>query len=230
MGKTPVAKLLPSNLSIACLATLSGMIAPVMFFVILAIVETLQSGYNLIQETISRLALGPYGSLQTIAFIIFGLLLIVFAIRLGLAIDSTSRSARVGIFFFTIIGVGFIIVGIFPTDTPGVAQTLHALIHKGTSVTIALLFPLACLAVAPALKGDTRWKGIFVYTIVTGTLTLILLILGTVMRANKLWSGLYERVLLLNGLIWIELVSFRLLHLCRCGRREAKQIKPATAE
>ena len=222
MGKIWGVKLLPPTLSIACLTTLAGMIAPILFLIILTIVESLQPGYNRIQETISRLVLGPYGFLQTVAFFIFGLLLIVFAMRLGFAIAS-RRSAKVGSFFFNLIGVGFIVVGIFPTDSPGITVTLHALIHQTTAATIALLFPLALLAIAPALRGDTRWKGAFAYTIATGILALILTILGVVMRANKLWSGLYERVLLLNGLAWIELISFRLLRLCLCERREAKK-------
>ena len=223
MSKTLGIKQLPSTLGSACLATLSGVIAPILFLIILTIVETLQPGYNRIQQTISRLVLGPYGFLQTVAFFAFGLLLIVFAMRLGFAIVSTRRSAKIGAFFFNLIGLGFILVGIFPTENPGVALTFNAVIHQGTSVAIAVLFPLACLAIAPALKGDTRWKGAFAYTIATGIVALVLIILGVAMRANKLWSGLYERVLLLNGLVWIELVSYRLLRQCRYERREARK-------
>jgi hypothetical membrane protein len=225
-NKVLVAKLRSSLLGATCLTTLAGIIAPILLLVFSSIVETLTPGYNPIQETISRLVLGPYGFLQTVALFIFGLLLIIFAMRLGFAITSTIRSAKVGTFFFYLIGVGFLVVGIFPTNNPGMAPTLHAMIHRGTSAAIAVLFPFACLAVAPALKGDIRWKRAFAYTIATGIVALILVILGVALRTNKLWSGLYERVVLLNGLVWIELVSFRLLRMCIYERREARQNKP----
>ena len=206
------------------LAAISG---PGLFLIIMTIVESLQPGYNRIQQTISMLVLGPYGWLQTVVFFVFGFLLIVFAVRLYFAIRKT-RVSKFGVTSLILIGFSFFLIGIFPTQSPGTAPTLSSLIHRYAASSIAVIFPLACFLIAPGLRADPRWKGWFPYTIATGLLATIVAILGALVSPDWSWDGLHERVMLLNGLVWIEVTAIRLLLLCLGEWRRAPASLPAS--
>lgn len=206
------------------LAAISG---PGLFLIIMTIVESLQPGYDRLQQTVSMLVLGPYGWLQTVVFFVFGFLLTVFAIRLYFAIRKT-RILKIGIACLILIGFSFILISIFPTQSPGTAPTLSSLIHGYAASSIAGIFPLACFLIAPSLRADSRWKGWFVYTIATGLLAIIVAILAAIASPTWSWGGLHERVMLLNGLVWIEVTAIRLLLLCLGEWRKAPASLPAS--
>lgn len=211
------------RLGIVCIITLVAIAGPILLLIIMNITQSLQPGYSRIQHTISMLVLGPYGWLQTVVFSLFGLLVIVFAVRLYFAV-SRRRSSKIGIAFLILIGLGFILISIFPTQSPGTSSTMTVLIHKYTAGVISIVFPLVCFLIAPGLRGDPRWKGLFAYTLATGVLSIILIILGLIMPSDWLLSGLHERILLLNGFIWIEVIAIRLLFICLRERRKAQAI------
>lgn len=213
------AKLWANRLSIVCVMSIAAISGPVLFLLIMTIVESLQPGYDSIQQTISMLVLGSYGWLQTVVFFAFGLLFTVFAVRLYFAIAKPGVF-KVGIAFLIIIGLSFIMIGIFPTQGPGAVPTLSSLVHKYTAGSIGALFPFACFFIAPGFRVDPHWRGWFVYTIATGLFALIVGILGAITSTEWSWGGLHERVLLLNGFVWIEVTAIRLLLLCIGARRK----------
>ena len=130
-------------LSVTCLITLAVIASPVLFLSVITLVELLQSGYDRIQETISMLVLGPYGWIVTIIFFLLGFLFVVFSIRLYFAVRK-STSLKVGTMILILVGLGFFIIGIFPTQEPGTTLSIHALIHRQTAGSISILFALAC--------------------------------------------------------------------------------------
>lgn len=211
------------GLSAVCLAALAGIIGPVLFFLIMTLLGSTQPGYNAFQQTISMLVFGPHGWLQTLVFLLFGFLLIVFAVRLFFSVNKRLGS-RISIAFLILIGLGFFLIGIFPTQQTEVGIALHALIHRYTVWAVTILFILACLLLGLNFRSNPFWKRFSLYTIFTAVVTFILGIMFVVLPSDRHWIGLYERILLLNGLIWVAVVAIRLLLSCLSEWRKSQKL------
>ena len=188
-------------------------IGVVLFWVILFIAQALNPGYNPISQSLSDLALGPYGWLQTIAFFLLALV----AISLGLGFYygmHKKRGSRAVTVLFGAMAFGEIISGIFKVDWVKTPLTIHALVHQvGASIT-AIAFPVAALVLLPNLRSEPRWKGLAIYTFVVAVSMLILEITREVLLLTTWlnpWFGLYEKALLVNSLVWIEVMAIHLL-------------------
>ena len=204
------------------LSALAGIIAPALFWLLSNIAAILYPGYNLFRQTVSQLVLGPYGWIQTVDFFIVGLLVIAFASGLCSSVQN-RRGFRAGIGILFFVGFGTFLLGFFPTESQGTAATAQLTVHLGITSAVIGLFPFACFLLAPSFKADPHWKSLFVYTIATGVLG-ISLVIGT-MRLPTDWTffGIYERMLLANGLIWIEVLGIRLMRLYWRETREPKR-------
>lgn len=210
------------GLSVVCLSALAGVTGPILFLLIMTVTGLVQPVYDPIQETISMLVFGPYGWLQTLVFFLFGFFLIVFIFRLYLAIDRRV-SSRIGIASLMVIGLGFFLIGVFPTQRPGTELTLYALIHRYTTGAISLLFTVACFAFALGFRTDPLWKRFSLYTFITGVIALTFIILLASTPLDWSWTGFYERMLLLSGLLWITVVAVRLLISCLREWRKSRR-------
>jgi hypothetical protein len=92
----------------------------------------------------SSTALGPYGWLQVANFVIFGLLMLVFAAGLWRAAKARGWS-RVGPVLMFVAGVALLILGFFKTDRPGAESfsgTMHGGLHAFSPVDDARLLRL----------------------------------------------------------------------------------------
>ena len=148
----------------------------------------------------SGLALGPYGWLQVANFVLFGLLLIAFAVGLHRGV-AAGRGATIGPALLGVAGSALVLAG-FKTD-PHLAvgpQTLHGWIH-------ALAFFLLIGSMLPSLfalwwrlRKDARWRGYDWYALVTGVLAVVSFFVPRV--------GFY--VFLAMILTWIVVMALRL--------------------
>ena len=206
------------GISLVCLGSLAGITVPVIFYLMTRLMESLQPGYDPIQETLSVLAIGSYGWLETTSFFLLSFLSLVFTIRLYLA-TNRSISTRIGIISFLLISLGFILVGIFPTGEPGAPQTTHSIIHSASAGASSVLFAIACFSFAVEFRTNLSWRKFFLYTLLTGVVAIILIILGIVAPSDWYWEGLHERLLVANAFIWVAVVSIRLLQNCICQWR-----------
>ena len=194
-------------------AAVAGMIGPILFGILIVILTLLQYdfllglGWNPIQSSDvpwpSALALGPYGWLQVVNFVIFGLLLIAFAVGLHREIVG-GRWAKAGPLLLITAGIALVLCG-FKTD-PHLAngpQTIQGWIH-------GLAFFLLVGSIIPSffvmwlrLRKDSRWRGFDWYTLISGVLALFAFFLPGV--------GFY--VFLAVILTWIEVMAIRLWNL-----------------
>jgi len=110
------------------------------------------------------------------------------------------------------------LIAAFHMDHPG-APPIDGIIHTIASYGLGLLFPVAILSLTPSLKSTPNWKNIFVYTPAAGILAFGLII-GAFFTDQTGWFGLYERIIILNALVWIEVVAMHLLRMSL--RREPK--------
>jgi MFS family permease len=176
------------------------------------------TGYSLVSNSVSSLALEPIGWLQSICFLAMGLLLEIFVAGLFFNIRR-AKGFHAGIVLLALCGFVLMLIAAFHMDAPGGPRTTDGIIHTIASYGLGLLFPIAILSLAPSLKSTPNWRNIFIYTLIAGVLAFGLII-GAIFGDQSGWFGLYERIIILNALIWVEVVAIHFLRLLL--RREPK--------
>lgn len=148
----------------------------------------------------SGLALGPYGWILTLAFLISGSLIILFAWGLRLALPPI-RLVAISIWLLILAGVGMIGL-ISPTDKTidRPLRTWHGILHDSSFVVIGLTLMPAMIMLGFVFLRDERWKNLAIYTWVTVALAI-----------PTFWmKGFAFYVFLLAILIWCEVIAIRL--------------------
>jgi hypothetical membrane protein len=201
------------GLSLVCISTLAGMLAPVIFLVVMAIVESIQPGYNPFQDFISNLSLGALGWFHNLSYFLFGSLFAVFTLRLC---ASTFRTitARVGMALFLMCCISFFVLGVFPPDLHKPATTVGGHVHYWAAFGAVVTFISGCSAFAWLFRKDKRWNKYWRLTVVTAVLCLGFSLLWKFSPSNWEMSGLFERLFLVTGFLWVEVVSIRLFRIC----------------
>ncbi len=180
---------------------------PLLFQLIMVATQWLQPGYNPLRDTISSMVWGPHGWLQTGNFAVIGLMLGALSGELRPWAGRGIR-AKLGRLLLYLVGAGFIILAICPTQSPGGPKNIPAIIHGITVYGIVFFFPAACFLLAPVLATGGWGKYIKRYTITTGVLETVLIGLGAfLMFKDAHWFGMLERLLLLTGFTWLIVIS-----------------------
>lgn len=205
------------RLNINSAPALAGIVGPIVVVVGDLAASLSTPNYSIISDSISSLALTPIGWLQSICFLAMGLLEVFFVAGLFFNIRR-ARGFHPGIGLLAFCGFGLMLIGAFRMDHPG-APPIEGIIHTIAASGLGLLFPIAILLLTPSLKSDPNWKNIFIYTLVAGVLALAL-IMGLFLLDQRGWFGLYERIIVANVIIWVEVVAVHLLRLSL--RREPK--------
>jgi hypothetical protein len=148
----------------------------------------------------SALALGPYGLVQVANFVLSGLLLAFFS--LGLHLGATDgRGSPFGPALLLLAAAAMVLMG-FKTDPIGRVEprSLHGLIHDAAFVTFVLCFVTALFLLWRRFEADPRWRGHARYTLATGIITVLLLLL----------PGVAYYLFFVALLAWIEVSAIRL--------------------
>ncbi len=204
---------------------LAGMIGPAMFALIIVVLTLVQYdfmvelGWHPIRSSEvpwpSGLALGPLGWLQVANFVLFGFMLIAFAVGLHRAVARGGRGSSVGPALLILAGVAMVLAG-FKTDPDisGGPQMWHGLIH-------GLAYLLFIFSLLPSFfflwwrfRRDPLWRGYSLYTLITGMLYVILFL-----RSESVAFYLFLALIL----VWIEVMAIRL----RSVVRDTSLQKPA---
>jgi hypothetical protein len=117
-----------------------------------------------------------------------------------------------GAIFVALAGVGFVIIGLNHAQIPGAALTLSAIIHHNTAIAVVVMLPLACLFLAPRLKAK-GYSSLYYYSLGTGIFYALFFIFGGLILVSHLsMVGIYERILLWSGQLWVEIVCARFIY------------------
>jgi MFS family permease len=180
-----------------------------------------QPGYNFVKDSISSLALTSLGWIQTIGFLVIGLLVEIFTAGLFLNVQR-KRGFGVGIGLLVFFGFSLLLIGAFRTDPVGAAPTIEGRIHLAASYAVFGFFPIAISSLIPSIRNDPKWRGMFLYTAVTAGLAFALTIGWWFLPVKLSYFGLYERIMVANAIVWVEVVAIRLLLLSVKRKREVK--------
>jgi uncharacterized protein DUF998 len=192
-------------------AAVAGMVGPVLFAAILLALTVvhydlmLGIGWRPLRDPVgawpSGLALGPWGWVQVLNFTLSGLLLAVFAIGLHLGTTGGSRSGPALLF---VAGLAMALMG-FETDPiqRTAPRTPHGLVHDLAFVAFVLALLPAFYFLWRRFRKDSLWRSHARYTLVTGLLATLLLLL----------PGVAYYLFIAVVLAWFELTAVRLWRL-----------------
>jgi hypothetical protein len=223
MSKDVKSRSIIGPLNFRSFLALAGMVGPLVLVVTDLTAAISQPGYSPISDSISSLAWSPMGWLQTIGFLTVGLLVEVFVWGLLFSIRG-ERGFGFGISLLVCFGFGLLLIGAFRTDPVGGQHTIEGTIHGVTSKVVFLIFPIASLLISLSLRRDPRWKGLFVHTITTSGLALVLFIVWLWLSDEMSWFGLYERILVANTIIWVVVMAIKLLRLSLSADEKTKKL------
>jgi len=199
------------HLDINSVPAIVGIVGPIVVIVGDLAASLSTPGYSPIRDSVSSLALTGIGWLQSICFLAMALLLEIFVAGLFFNIRR-AQGFYAGIVLLAIEGFVLMLIATFHMDASEAQRTTAGIIHTIASYSLGLLFPIAILSLAPSFKSTPNWKNIFVYTLIAGILAFGL-IMGAIFGNQAGWFGLYERLIILNALVWVEVVAIHYLRL-----------------
>ena len=183
-----------------------------LYVVLDVIAQLLPPHYSPISQAESDLAVGPYGYVMAVNFVVRGAL--TFAFLFGL-IGATrlGKTARVGLALLAIWGAGAFVLAVFPTDV-GTMVTVHGTIHNTTAAVAFTGGAFGALLLSAHFPAEERLRRL-------GTTARILSVIGVVMYIATLAAlvfrrlsqvfGLVERLFIGIVLLWILVVALELL-------------------
>ncbi|MDQ3864272.1 MAG: DUF998 domain-containing protein [Actinomycetota bacterium] len=189
------------------------MIGPVLFTAVLLALTSLQYdfmigiGWRPLADPSgawpSGLALGPYGSAQVANFVISGFLLALFAVGLHLGVRE-ARGSQYGTALLVAAGVLIALMG-FETDPIRRVgpRSWHGMIHDAAFVLFVFAFLAALFLLWRRFEADPLWQNHARYTLLTGVLAMLLLLL----------PGVAYYLFVATLLAWIEVSALRLWRL-----------------
>ena len=201
----------------------SGIVGPLVLVALDIAAAVSEPKYNLVRDSISALGLTSLGWIQTIGFVVFGLLVEIFTAGLFLNIRR-KQLLDLGIGLLVFFGFGLALIGLFRTDPIGGLPTMSGRIHVWAAYSVLGLFPVVLALLLSSIRNDPNWRGLFYYTIVTGILAFTLAVGRLFLPQNITWFGLYERILVANVLIWVEITGIWLLLLSIRRRRNPRRL------
>jgi hypothetical membrane protein len=142
--------------SVTAALAVAGIAGPVIFAVVALVQSLLRPEHSLVADPISALAAGPSGWVQNVNFLVFGALMMAYAIGLHLGVRPT-RWGGVGLSFLVLSGVGLVWAGLFPsTDATG-ARLDDRVLHIVAFPMTFLGAGIGLIVMSRRMAGDPRW-------------------------------------------------------------------------
>jgi hypothetical membrane protein len=187
----------------ARISALAGICGPIVFstaFVVQGLVR--RDEYDPVAEPVSALEAGPNGWIQQVNFVVFGLLLLVFAVGLNRAITSTRLRRTSGV-LLVLSGIGLLLAAALPLREDAAGATYDPGGHFVAGVTFFLGSALALVVLSVRMRGDANWRGLANYTLGAGCVALAcFVVLGWFAIPDRAplhaYAGLLQRATLLT--------------------------------
>jgi hypothetical membrane protein len=193
---------------------------PIAFTLAWLISGVAQDEYSIRREDISALAAldAQHPWIMITGFLLLGVGTV--ALAAGLVSTLKGRPAVIGSILILIAGVGIVVAGLARNDcsselTPCADRvdagdvSWHHMVHDMVSLIVFLALVAAPLVLARAFRRDERWHDLRSYSIVTGLVGSVLLVLYATGAAGT-WNGLLQRVFVSVPFLWIALLGLRL--------------------
>lgn len=201
------------------LAAWAGVIGPLLFAATFTLEGYLRPGYDPRGMYVSELSLGPRGWIQIVSFVVFGLLLLVFA--RGVAAEFRDGTAsRAGPGLLTIIAISHLLSGPFvvdPSTHPRDETSWHGILHSIFGAVVFSLMPVCCFVFLRRFREDPAWRSLQWWTLAATILIAAAVILLAVATKSPTgsnafgpWLGLIQRLAIIPFLIWVFVFALAL--------------------
>ncbi|MEV1249392.1 DUF998 domain-containing protein [Nonomuraea sp. NPDC049750] len=218
----------------------SGIAAGVLVPALLWADGATRPGYSLWHHGASQLGTGERAWLQTINFVLGGLLLAAFAAGVRRALRG-GRGATWGPILLAATAAGLVVAGLVPTDPalgypPGQPHvvTTAGVVHQVAGFLLFAGLSAAAYVLAGRLgQTSRRWA---VYSRLSGTLIIVFAFAAGIayrLDTQGIWrpapAGLLEHLSLLAGFGWVAALAVHLLRRHASGRRASAPSPAARA-
>jgi hypothetical membrane protein len=149
----------------------AGAAGPLVFSLIFVMQNALRHDDDAVVEPVSALEAGDHGWVQQANFVLFGVLMLVFATGLWRALPATV-SGRLGPALLSLSGCGLFLAALFPLRENAAGEVYDPGFHFVAGVTFFLSSALALLALSRPLAEDNRWRPLGTWCLVAGALAL----------------------------------------------------------
>lgn len=191
----------------------AGVLGPIIFVMVFTIAGWLRPGYSAGEEAVSDLGVGPQAWIQNANFVLFGLLLLAYAVGFARIMDDVlgRRRSRIGALLIALTGIGITASAVFPAAPPteGLHFLLGFLLAFGSATVTAFY-------VGRKLRGVAGWDKLGRYSFWTGIGAIGLVVLSFVALnpASPLeeagMGGVIERALAIEVFAWHLVTGWRL--------------------
>jgi hypothetical protein len=155
------------------LAALAGITGPIVFTVTFLVQQLARRAeYDPIAEPVSALEAGPNGWIQQANFVLFGVLLFVFALGVHWGV-ARSRLGILGPALLGVASIGLILAAALPLREDAAGATYDPGGHFIAGLTFFSSTSLAMLVLSRRLAKDPRFRNLAIYSAVCGALALV---------------------------------------------------------
>jgi hypothetical protein len=188
-------------------AAVAGTIGPVLFATVIFALSVLEYdfmlgiGWRPVADPAgawpSGLALGPYGLSQVANFVLSGLLLAFFSLGLHLGARD-GHGSPLGPAFLFVAGSAMTLMGFVTDPIQRIGpRSVHGIIHDAAYVIFVLAFLAALFSLWWRFEAYPRWRGYARYTLATGIIAVLLLLV----------PGVAYYLFIVTLLVWIEVTA-----------------------
>jgi hypothetical membrane protein len=198
------------------LTAIGGIFGPIFYAIVIAIIGSLHPDYSHISQSMSELGAvdAPYALIiNTLGFPLLGLFMIAFAVGIDLGIER-NRASKVGPALIVLSGVSMVMTGIFQCDSGCVDVTWVGVTHSIFAMIAAISFSIAPIFIAIRQWSDSRWRRYIAFSWVIAIVTLLISMLFS-LDIFEQQIGLLQRVSMGLPLIWMMVMSIKLLRISR---------------
>lgn len=165
-----------------------------------------------------RYVCSPWHDVFNVSVILMGLLLILAVVLIRTAFPA-RRFRAIGLGLLVLTGIGSMGVGLSPEDVNLTVHTLSALLAFAGG-------GLALVVLGFAMFRDTRWDGFRAYTVLSGLIGLIALVLFAAKTYLGLGAGGMERLIVAPFLLWAIVVGTHLVRIPTFAPRRFSKLTP----
>lgn len=188
---------------------LASFVCILIFTALVIALHVLRPQLNPLSHTISEYAIGPFGFLMTLAFIMRGLGGLFLVAGLAFGAMRGSRSST-GLALLALATVCSFLVAIFPAD---LHNTKVLLIHSFSALLGFCSLAIAALVWSQRFRKDLRWRSSALTSLMLG-LFMLLSLVSSLASPSSL-QGLTERVLEAFIILWLCFMAGRLFTLAQ---------------
>ncbi len=197
------------------LLLLAGLSGPLVFGVSVVIVAPLRPDYNHVNQFMSEL--GETGGhfawvMNYFGFMLSAGLILIFVLAFRTLLPRTALNL-VGTSLLVVFAISMFFAGVFscdvgcPTSERSVDQKLHDLF----SILAFPAFTAGVFTWGLSLFRIVGWRRFGIYSLVTASLSLILLVAMVLSEASRAGTGMYQRLYLGVLFLWLMAMSVRQL-------------------